>query len=236
VAGINPVSIKVYLMHNWFVYKDFESLSQAAADFIENEIQSCLSHNDICHVALPGGNSPVLCLNLLAEKNLPWSKIHWYLGDERCYPQNHSERNDVMLQKNLWSRVGKTNIHLIPAELGAEKAAEVYREIIGYFSAFDLVFLGLGEDGHTASLFPGNDALDDFRSVIPVFDSPKPPSHRVSLSIETLKKARNRIILTSGVSKAEVIKRIKQGEDLPVNRIGDINWFIDETELELSSE
>ncbi|MFK5913850.1 MAG: 6-phosphogluconolactonase [Woeseiaceae bacterium] len=218
-------------MHKWFVYDEFDAASKAAADFLTKTIETCIALNGMCHVALPGGNSPARCLSYLAEKELPWQKVHWYLGDERCYPKNHVERNDVMLDKKLWSLIGKTNIHHIPTELGVEKAAEIYREVISVVDRFDVVFLGMGEDGHTASLFPGNAALDDLRSVVPVYHSPKPPSERVSLSIGTLRKAQYRMVLTCGASKAAVIKQIKEGDTFPINCLGDINWFIDKEAL-----
>lgn len=216
-------------MHNWFVYDDFESASKAAADFLAEKINEALLLKNVCYVALPGGNSPIQCLAYLATKNISWQKVHWFLGDERCYPSGHAERNDVMLENKFWSLLGKTNIHRIQAELGAEQAAEIYRVEISLFDNFDIVFLGIGEDGHTASLFPGNAALADTRSVIPVYHSPKPPENRVTLSVNTLKKALCRVIVTSGLSKAPVIQRIKDEENLPVNSIGDINWFIDQT-------
>lgn len=214
-------------MHKWFAYKEFDTASKAAADFIADEITTCLEDKDTCHIALPGGNSPRQCLTYLSKMLLPWKKIHWYLGDERCCPVGDDDRNDVMLDKYLWSNIPQANIHRIAAELGAEKAAEQYRQEIAKIEQFDIVFLGLGEDGHTASLFPGNEGLDDHRTVIPVFNSPKPPAERVSLSIDTLKKAHTRIILTSSASKAHIIERIKEGEALPVNCIGDIYWFVD---------
>ena len=218
-------------MHEWFVYEDFNAVSKAAAEFLAKEIEKCLSNKDVCHVILPGGNTPAMCLRYLANSNLPWEKIHWYLGDERCYPQGHADRNDVMLDKNFWSLLSETNIHLIPAEFGAEKAAELYRKEIDSIDYFDIAFLGMGEDGHTASLFPYNKALEDFRTVIPVYDSPKPPGDRISLSMQTLRNAHRRIVLASGISKASIIKRIKEGESLPINCIGDISWFIDQDAL-----
>ena len=215
-------------MHNWFVYSEFNLASEAAAEFLAKHIEASIQQNDVCHVILPGGNTPAHCLTHLATKALPWNKVHWYLGDERCLPKNHAERNDVMLENVFWSRLKNTNIHTIPAELGAEKAAAIFREVISAVEQFDMAFLGMGEDGHTASLFPGNDALNDARSVIPVYNSPKAPDERVSLSINTLKKARYRMVLASGAAKADVITRIKKGEGFPVNCLGDINWFIDE--------
>lgn len=214
-------------MHKWFVYKDFIEASKAAADFIASKIEQSIAKNDSCHVVLPGGNTPAKCLSYLVNKELPWNKIHWYLGDERCYQAGHAERNDVMLQNNLWSHIKDPNIHTIAAELGAEEAARVYSKIINSIKNIDIAFLGMGEDGHTASLFPNNIALGDSRSAVPVFNSPKEPSERVSLSIDTLNNAGCRIVLASGTEKANVISRIKNGELLPVNCIGDINWFVD---------
>lgn len=215
-------------MHNWFVYRKFEDASKAAADYIASNIEESIKKQGICHVILPGGNTPGICLSYLSEKSLPWNKVHWYTGDERCYPAGHKERNDVMLEKNLWSKLKSPNVYRIPAELGAEEGAAAYREMLSDIKSFDIAFLGLGEDGHTASLFPANKGLEDTRAVIPVFDSPKAPDERVSLSISTLKNAEHKIVLASGIGKAEIIKRIKKGEIFPINLIGDINWFIDE--------
>lgn len=221
-------------MHNWFVYDEFIDASIAAADFLAEQIKTSIQANDICHVILPGGNTPSHCLNELSQKDLVWNKVHWYLGDERCYPSGHQDRNDAMLQKNLWSRIAElhnysNNVHRIPAELGADEAAKIYRDAIRAVEYFDIAFLGMGEDGHTASLFPGNAALDDKRSVVSVYDSPKAPDQRVSLSIDTLRKAQCRIVLASGAEKADVIRRIKQGETLPINTLGDINWYLDKS-------
>lgn len=215
-------------MHNWFVFKDFIDASNEAAEFIAQKILLSIELKNICHVVLPGGNTPAKCLSHLAKKNLPWEKIHWYPGDERCYPSGHAERNDVMLQNNLWSHISNPNIYRIPAELGADEAAKIYSKIISSIECFDIAFLGMGEDGHTASLFPDNEVLQDNRPVVPVYNSPKSPSERVSLSIDTLSQAACRIVLASGGEKADIITRIKNGDMLPINCIGDINWFVDE--------
>ncbi|MCW8831520.1 MAG: 6-phosphogluconolactonase [Gammaproteobacteria bacterium] len=214
-------------MHQWFIYSEFNQASAAAADFIADKITESIQKNGICQVALPGGKTPAICLGYLAEKSLPWDKVHWYLGDERCLPQGDAERNDVMLEKYFWSNLSNTHVHVIPAELGADKAAEAYRQEISSVASFDIVFLGMGEDGHTASLFPDHEALNDKRSVVPVYGSPKPPAERVSLSCGTLSNARCRVVLAAGEAKANIIRRIKEGEALPINRLGDINWYVD---------
>ena len=214
-------------MHKWSVYDEFDQASKSAADFIADKIAECILKNGICHVVLPGGNTPAICLGYLAEKPLNWDKVHWYLGDERCLPQGHAERNDVMLEKYFWSHLSNVHVHAIPADLGADKAAEIYRQEISSVACFDIAFLGMGEDGDTASLFPDNEALKDARSVVPVYNSPKPPGERVSLSSKTLSKAQCRIVLAAGEAKADIIARIKKGEALPINCLGDINWYVD---------
>lgn len=214
-------------MHKWYVYDDLKAASAAAADRVAELIQAAIEEKAICHVVLPGGHTPTLCLSYLSKKALPWNQVHWYLGDERCCSSGHEDRNDVMLQNNLWSKMNDTNKYPIPAEFGAAQAAKKYREIIDNVDQFDIAFLGVGEDGHTASLFPGNSALDDTQSVVPVYDAPKPPDDRVSLSVNTLKHAKKRIALTSGEEKAEMVKQVKSGDPLPINILGDIAWYVD---------
>lgn len=222
-------------MHKWNVYKDFDVASKAAADFIASNINVCLEQKGICHVILSGGNTPARCLNYLATKSILWENVHWYLADERCYPKDHPERNDLMLHKNLWSLISTANIHTMPAELGAEQAASHYRDVIRSIENFDIAFLGVGEDGHTASLFPGNAALHDTHSVVPVYDSPKPPGERVSLSVDILKKTLCRLVLAAGEGKAQIISRVKSAESLPINSLGDINWYVDEAAMSRNS-
>lgn len=214
-------------MHKWNVFDTFDDASKAAADYLASLISRAIEEQGDCHVILPGGNSPGTCLSYLSEKDLPWMNVHWYLGDERCCPIGHPDRNDRMLSHFLWSRITTTNIHPIPAELGPEEAAIAYRKLVDQIDKFDVAFLGIGEDGHTASLFPGNEALNNPDSVTPVYNSPKLPSERVSLGINTLKSAKYRIVLTGGSAKADVISRIKAGEELPINCLGDIHWFVD---------
>ncbi len=213
--------------HHWHVYEQMQQASKAAADFLAQKIDESIKHRNICHVILPGGNTPVQCLTYLLKAPLPWHKIHWYPGDERCYPEGHIERNDVMLRANFWSHIDQPNVHSIPAESGAEQGALFFRKSIASIKRFDIAFLGMGEDGHTASLFPDNAVLQDVRSVVPVYHSPKAPDSRISFSINTLRNARYRMVLTGGAGKASVVRQIKNRAQLPVNIIGDINWFVD---------
>lgn len=218
-------------MQDFSIYPDAEAVAQAAAEFLFEQIHACVQQKQICHVALPGGTTPARCLQLLSAMALPWEKIHWYLGDERCYPVGHEQRNDSMLEDMLWSRIEmpEENRHPIPAELGPEPAAEDYSALINGVGRLDIVVLGMGEDGHTASLFPENPALEDTRAVVPVYHAPKPPSERVSLGLGTIQAAGQRIVMVTGSSKHQALKRVQQGDQLPVNRIGPAYWFVDKS-------
>jgi len=118
-------------------------------------------------------------------------------------------------------------------EKNVEKEAVIVLESSGNtFGVFDIVILGMGEDGHTASLFPDNIALkNQLHSVVPVHDAPKPPADRVSLSLRTIAAARSRIILTTGKDKQWAIQKLKAGHALPVNAIGDSDIFVDAAAL-----
>lgn len=217
-------------MEGFRIFADAEAVAQAAAEFLGDLISTCVAAKGECHVALPGGSTPARCLELLAGMDLPWHSIHWYLGDERCYPVAHPERNDSMIERQLWSRIDAPveNRHPIPAEMGPVEAAGHYAALINRLDRLDIVMLGIGEDGHTASLFPGNKAVEDKAAVVPVYDAPKPPPERVSLGLKTIQSAGNRIVLVAGSAKREAMNALRQGKPLPVNRIGPADWFVDQ--------
>ncbi len=216
-------------MDHYHSYDNIEHLAKAAANFIAQKIDECLRHQSRCRIALPGGNTPVLCLQKLSRLDLSWDQIEWYMGDERCLPIGHVERNDTMVSKILFNGQDPLKKHFFPikAELGAEKAAKDYRAQIEAFDALDIVILGMGEDGHTASLFPNNNALTKQDSVVAVFNAPKPPEERVSLGLNTLIKAKCRIVLAPGEGKKEALKKLTKGEKLPISLIGPKHWFLD---------
>jgi 6-phosphogluconolactonase len=218
-------------MHYFNCYKDPELVAQAAANYISKEINSFLVEKNVCHIALPGGTTPARCLELLALKDLAWQDIHCYIGDERCLPVGDEQRNDTMIRDRLWTRVPipEQNQHVIEAERGADIAADLYSDIVRVAGQLDIVVLGMGEDGHTASLFPNNAALDDTRAVVPVYNAPKPPAERVSLSVNTLRAAAHRIALVTGSGKRDAMTQIKSGSSvLPIAQLGSICWFLDE--------
>jgi len=215
---------------NLSVFDTTDQVALEAAKYINQRIKYFVEQKGVCHVVLPGGTTPQHCLEYLSGMDLPWDKVHWYPGDERCYPAGHAERNDTMILKALFSEGDHVveNFHSIPAELGPELGAERYSELFESVALFDLVILGMGEDGHTASLFPGNDALKNTSFAVPVFDSPKPPSERVSIGLSVLNEASERIVIATGSNKSEAFKKLNDGERLPVAMINPDKWFVDE--------
>ncbi len=216
-------------MHEFRHFDAAEALARAAAVHLAGRIRAHLDRQALCRVALPGGTTPARCLALLAEAALPWERVHWYLGDERCYPAGHAGRNDVMLEQQLWSRIDAPagNRHPMAAELGPEQAALLYTRELEAAGPLEIIVLGMGEDGHTASLFPGNAALADTRPAVPVHAAPKPPPERVSLGLVTLRAAAERVVLVAGQDKHDALQRVQAGEQLPVAMAGPSLWFID---------
>ncbi len=228
MAGIHQHE-NMKALQNFHVFATAEQLAIAAADFIQDSINRCIQHQSYCRIALPGGNTPALCLQQLSRRDLPWSRLIWYMGDERCLPVGDPQRNDTMIRQQLFStqQVGAGKFYPIEAQFGAQQAAADYAMRLAAFDHFDLVLLGMGEDGHTASLFPGNPALQDKRKVVPVFNAPKPPAERVSLGLSTLASARLRVVLATGKNKTAALNKIRSGDLLPINLVGEKHWFVD---------
>jgi 6-phosphogluconolactonase len=181
------------------------------------------------HLVLPGGTSPRKLLLKLRTHQLPWSSIHIYLTDERCLPIGNEQRNDYMLDELLlpFVDIPESNIHRFSAELGAEAGAKKFVQMLGDAPRFDLVVLGIGEDGHTASLFPASTQLDDNLPAIAVFDAPKPPPERISMGLTRLLSARERIVIATGEGKRDILKLIREGKKFPITRTNPSVWYLD---------
>jgi 6-phosphogluconolactonase len=205
----------------WHVLEDAAAVAAEAARRILAAAETAIAERGVFRIALAGGRTPMQTYRMLAEAETDWTAWQIYFGDERCLPPDHAERNSRATTEAWLDRIAMPaeNIHLIPAELGAEAAAEAYAPLVGAALPFDLVTLGMGEDGHTASLFPGR-AHPGADLTLPVHGAPKPPPDRVSLSAKALSSAREILILVTGAQKQSAVAAWKGGDPLPVAAIG----------------
>jgi len=225
------------------VLADAKTLGTATADRIVSILREAVLQRGSASLALSGGNTPHLYLPLLAEEPrlhaLPWKDISVFWADERCVPPSDPESNFGMADRLLLSRtpIPRDNIHRMRGELPPEEAAAEYR--VGLATHFgstpriDLVVLGIGSDGHTASLFPGTPAIDAKEPVCTVY-VPHLESWRVTFTLPVLNKARNVLFCISGAAKAGIVKKIMSAEtraDCPAGLVmptdGSLLWLID---------
>jgi len=207
----------------WLGVADVAELQRTACRRIVVAAERAIKQRGEFIIVLAGGNTPRGLYRLVRAENADWSHWNVYFGDERCLPPDNVERNSKMAAVEWLNHVPipKDRVHPIPAELGARAAALAYADTLRGVGEFDFVLLGLGEDGHTASLFPNHDwgTAPDAPDVLAVFDSPKPPPQRVSLSAARLSRAREVLFLVAGESKREAIARWRAGEQLPASAI-----------------
>ncbi len=207
----------------WHPVKNVDELVQSAEQRILQLAETTISRHGRFNVVLAGGSTPRPVYERLSKAQTDWSAWHIYFGDERCVPADDPARNSVMARETLLDHVPipAGQVHAIPAENGAYKAANAYAKTLKGMGDFDLVLLGLGEDGHTASLFPGQywGIEHDSRFVLSVFKSPKPPAERVTLSANRLSRAANILFLVDGQGKRAAVQRWREGGSMPAAAI-----------------
>ncbi len=229
---------------------DPAALATAAADRITARIAANAGRVAIC---LSGGSSPKQLFQLLAtdayRDRIPWDRVHWFIGDERFVPPNSPFNNMTMARQAFLDRCAPlVNVHPIPTEgTDPEEAARHYeRELKSFYGAneldparplFDVVLLGVGPDGHTASLFPGYPAIEE--TLRWVIDVPKahvePFVPRVTLTLPALGSCREMLFEASGAGKRAILTQVLDDEDLPANRArsqgGETVWLLDRAAL-----
>lgn len=186
-------------------FADPARVAETAAQRILAAANRAIAQRGAFHLVLAGGTTPRLTYEKLAQTQARWESWHIYFGDERCLPPGDPERNDT-LAAHAWLdhvSIPFAQIHPIPAEQGPHAAAQAYREAL--VSPFDLVLLGMGEDGHAASLFPGHHPPAEAR-VVGVENAPKPPPERVSLTPRALADAHEILFLITGGGKHEALR------------------------------
>lgn len=214
---------KLQQICRWHNFPDAAALQQAAAERILRAAAQAGARRGVFRIVLAGGTTPRGVYALLRESAADWAAWQVYFGDERCLPPSDPERNSRMAASAWLDHVAipPGRIHPIPAELGAEPAAAAYARELAGVGEFDLVLLGLGEDGHTASLFPGQawGEAPGAPAVLPVSGAPKPPPQRVSLSARRLSQAREVLFLVSGAGKRQAVADWRAGKAIPAGAI-----------------
>lgn len=206
----------------WNRFQRSDELRAAARDAVIHAANEAIAERGRFLIVLAGGSTPKVVYQMLREAGTDWSKWHVYFGDERCLPADHADRNSKMAEDALLAHVPvpRGQIHPIPAELGGGEGADAYCDTLKGVEDFDLVLLGLGEDGHTASLFPGHAwEHNPPRAAIAVKHAPKPPSDRVSIAASRLSQARRVLFLVEGAGKQHAVSQWKNGVFLPVRAI-----------------
>lgn len=230
------------------LFPDAEAVARAAADHL---LALCTdAPAERVAVCLSGGSTPRRLYETLAGPDyvgrVPWARIHWFFGDDRVVPWDDPLSNVRMVREAFGhgAPVPAAHLHFIPSDTGPEAGARAYAATLWDFYGaatldparplFDLVLLGLGEDGHTASLFPGKPALDEREAwVAPVPEAGMTPFvPRITLTFPALSSSRSALFLVSGAGKQEPLRRLADGVDLPaghVTSVGRLRWFVDQS-------
>ncbi len=192
----------------------------AAADIAESIRQGART------LVLAGGTTPRRCYELLARLEVEWGRVTVLFGDERCVPPAHPDSNYRMAREALLDTVAPATVHRMPGELGPDEGASAYEKVVAGLVPLEIVILGVGEDGHTASLFPGDPALESTGWVVGIRNVPKPPPERVTLTLPALREAKRVLIVATGAGKAEAVSLAKRGV-VPSGMIAGARWLLD---------
>ncbi len=235
-----------------FVFPTTAALSAAAAAYVAQRAATAIEAQGRFCVAFSGGSLPgLLCPALVAEPlrtAINWQGWHVFWADERCVPLDDAHSNYHVVREHLldWVGIPETQVYPVDTSVDPATAAQVYQDTlarvfqppVGGWPRFDLILLGLGEDGHTASLFPYHPLLgEQERWVAAIYDSPKPPPKRITLTFPVLNSAREVVFIAAGKGKAEALMRVFSVHQapgaLPARLVhpphGRVMWFVDQT-------
>lgn len=228
------------------VFRDANALARALADLFVSVGRMAMADRGSFHVALSGGNTPRAAYELLAQEpwrdDLSWSDVFVYFGDERCVPPDDEQSNYLMARRAFLDSVGipRANVHRIAGELDPGHAANEYasllRTVFGNAPHLDLVLLGLGLDGHTASLFPGTPPDTDDEALVRAVYAEPDIMWRVTMTPKVINLGRTVVFAVEGPDKAEILEAVYQGPVDPVkypaqivNPVsGRLIWLVDE--------
>ena len=229
------------------VFSTADALAEAAAEYVVHLAHAAVTERGRFSLALSGGSTPrALHAHLAAEplrSDVDWGRVHVFWGDERCVPPDHPDSNYRMARETLLNHVPipPAQVHRMPGELPPAEAAVAYEaELREFFAsaawpAFDLVLLGLGDDGHTASLFPGTAALAETERWVAANWVEKLDTWRLTLTVPAINQAAQVVFLVAGAAKADRLRQVLRGPYqptvLPSQMIrplsGNLAWFVD---------
>ena len=234
------------------IYGTVDEVITMIADDLMDKINKTISTNGECSVVLSGGNSPRRLYELLAsypyKTEIAWEQVYFFFGDERCVPFEDPENNGGMIKKALFEplKIADSRIFYISTLQSPQEAAKKYsKRILSHFKdnpiRFDIVLLGLGEDAHTASLFPHAAVLHEQKALVSAVDPGKVQTPRISLTAPLINEAHCILFLVYGESKAEAVQKVLEGEkdfnQYPAQLIkpedGTIEWFLDSSAASL---
>jgi 6-phosphogluconolactonase len=229
------------------VSKNTADLSKDLADRIVTLIDATLAKQDRFTFVLSGGSTPKALYALLSEspysENIPWEKVHFFWGDERAVPFEDERNNAKMCYDQLLNKVNvpAENIHIMRTDISPEESAVAYEKVLkSYFKddepTFDFVLLGMGDDGHTLSLFPGTEVVHESEAWTSAFFLQAQDMYRITLTAPVVNAAKYVAFMATGAGKAETLKSVLEGDQnldkfpsqiiKPVN--GELHWFVDE--------
>lgn len=215
-----------YLLNNtrWHTFSSQSDINEAALNKILQAATNAITQKGSFLIVLAGGSTPKSVYQLLSKAQADWANWHVYHNDDRCLPVDHVERNSKMAREVWLNHVAipQNQIHDIPTELGNVEGAKAYAKTLHGIGTFDLVILGLGEDGHTASLFP-NQIVDNSADAVPVFNAPKPPAERVTMRLNRLNNTQEVLFLVTGAGKQEAVNNWRKGVKIPASLIAPEN-------------
>lgn len=237
---------------NIVVFPNLDELSRTAARKFIALAQTQINANNRFTVALAGGSTPKVLYKLLADQNEPfrsqidWQKVHFFWSDERCVAPDSDESNFRMASENLLEplRIPPSNFHRFKGELEPQTAAIEYEKVLreffgktnGVLPQFDLILLGMGADGHTASLFPGSEIISDTKKLVAAPFVEKFDTFRLTFAPTLINNAANVIFQVAGADKSAALREVLEGENNPKKfpsqiirqSQGEVFWFVDE--------
>ena len=228
------------------IHRDAAAMAERAAHLFAGYCEEAVAERGVFTVALSGGNSPIPLFRLLAGKDwterLPWEKMRIYWVDERCVGPEHADSNYGMARRELLSQVPATHYYRMKGEDAPERAAQTYEGMLrdhfklapGEIPRLDFILLGMGDDGHTGSLFAGSPGLSEKRLVIDQY-VPERKADRLTLTLPVLNNARCCLFLVNGADKHGVLAKaldLLAPPDMPAQMVrpgfGDLIWIVDE--------